>query len=120
MKRLLCAGLLIPISVLIQTEARADTITPKWVGTGPFGNWSDAANWDIGIVPNNNSFTNYNVSIPGGTFGVNVQENVPSVTIGSLSFNNGNTTLVGTSLTINNNLTGNGSVFVNDSSFLTV
>lgn len=34
--------------------------------TGPNGNWSNPANWDVGVVPINNGPNTYNVIVPAG------------------------------------------------------
>ncbi len=61
--------ILVAISLLPTATVLSQTVA-TWTGGGDGASYSDAANWDIGIVPVNNGTDLYSVVIPGG---VNLQ-----------------------------------------------
>jgi len=83
-------------------------IQADWIGasgTGGAGNWSSAADWDVGVVPNNGS-SSYNVFIDNGLAANSAVTLDTTVTINNLTIDSGD------SLTIANNqaltIAGNG------------
>ena len=79
-------SLLIPsllwIVVFGSNNAVAGTVVAHWIGGD--GNWSVAANWDVGVVPNNSGGTNYDVvlNMPATNATIIIDQ---SVSINSLS-----------------------------------
>ena len=81
-----CCASLVAIAgvVATPTAAHAATTTATWLGG--VGLWNDASMWDIGVVPNNNGDTTYDVVIdaqPGtaSTVTVDDTETVNNVTV---------------------------------------
>jgi hypothetical protein len=58
----------LPIALALAcVSAVAGTINVQWIGptgTGGSGDWSTAANWSGGVVPNNSGGNTYNVTLP--------------------------------------------------------
>jgi hypothetical protein len=99
---------------LIFTMAQAGSaavIDATWQLNGN-GNWNTPANWDIGVVPNNNATDQYNVRIDNDTPNVTVSLNI-SPTINNLTIDSGDalTANDGRSLTIvGGSITNNGTL----------
>lgn len=78
-------GVLSVLLVFFRDSAGAALITARWVGTGD-GNWSDAARWEGGRVPNNGNGEEFEVWISDSRGAVTAD--VP-VTIGVLHYRGG-------------------------------
>lgn len=115
-------------------SGRADTLV-NWQGPGGTGsgNWSTAADWSGGVVPNNGS-TKYGVTLPTESGSYTVTQDI-NISIDSLTVDSGATlagnsgiTLTVTSLTNSgtmnydsaNNLTVNGATTISSGSQLNI
>jgi hypothetical protein len=79
-----CAALMVGL-MLAAAPAQADPVDAAWTGGAGTSNYSDAANWDIGVVPLNDLDT-YNVSIPASasvTFNVDDPGAVTDLNLGT-------------------------------------
>ncbi len=86
--------------ILAGSEALAQeaTVIARWIGGS--GNWSDPAHWDIGIVPNNTSETEYTVIIdlPGNNPTITIDQSVTLSVLSSaeaIVVSNGSISVVG-------------------------
>jgi hypothetical protein len=88
---------------------RADT-TENWIGAN--GDWSNAANWSMGIVPaNGTDSANYSVDVASGSPTVDASFEIDSLDV--LSSASSVDLLGGNDLTLESNSTNDGQIIVN-------
>ncbi len=99
---------LLSLGFFAVSTAAADTIS-TW--NGGSGNWSNAAQWNPAIVPNNNGSQAYDVSISNGTASLDTSPTINSLTLnGSLTTGFDPSTGQYPTLTVNRNVTVNGGI----------
>jgi fibronectin-binding autotransporter adhesin len=102
MKTLVCRAVFVCLAVLLIAGASFGQVQDNGAGSG---NWSNAANWSLGLVPNNgNAGNNYNVSLlssPAVNITLDISPTIDTLTLdsGSVLSTDSGTTLTTTGVT---------------------
>jgi hypothetical protein len=108
----------LPLTICVASVAlhAADALAVPISWTGPAsGNWSNAANWSGGVVPNNTAGTTYDVTAAGANITVNGDYGIDSLTLNSGSVQIG----AGQRLTLSANSVNQGTIDLADGSIYT-